>query len=102
MDIGNDLQHSNQILSYLNSLSTGVIAVLVENSFELEKAHKILKQSDISKIAVYDPGSTIEEHKRSDILGNKMMYYKKIRLISSISQLTSYYPRRFEAASQSY
>ena len=102
MDFGYDLGRCNQILSYLNSLSTGVIAVLVENSFELEKVHKILKQSDINKIAVYDPESSIEEHKRSDILGNKMMYYKKIRLISSISQLTSYYPRRLEVASQSY
>ena len=33
---------------------------------------------------------------------NKMKYYKKIRLISSISQLTSYYPRRLEVTSQSY
>ena len=78
MDFGYDLESCNQILSYLNSLSTGVIAVLVENSFELEKVHKILlKQSDINKIAVYDPESSIEEHKRSDILGNKMIYHKE-------------------------
>ena len=78
MDFDCDLGRCNQILSYLNSLSTGVIAVLVENSFELEKVHKILlKQSDINKIAVYDPESSIEEHKRSDILGNKMIYHKE-------------------------
>ena len=66
-----DLVGCDQISRYLDSLSAGMIAVLVENSLELQKVHKIiLKQSDtFFKIAVYDPGSSIDEHRRSDILG---------------------------------
>ena len=66
-----DLVGCDQISRYLDSLSSGMIAVLVENSLELQKVHKILlKQSTNFKIAVYDPGSSIEEQRRSDILGN--------------------------------
>ena len=55
-----------QIENYIQNISNGSIAVLVENSDELEKVRNIL-QKETTTIFVYDPNSS--EYKDSDDLG---------------------------------
>ena len=71
------ISEEQEISKYFDSIYNGMIAVLVENSTELERVHAIVlermrERKDISELIVFDPKSANAEYRDKRKLGKNI------------------------------